>query len=59
MKLLKGIMVLMAGLFFLGFANMSESQQDPDPNQDVIEEPVTLSQDQASKLTPKPSDDKK
>ena len=56
MKILKGIMVLMAGLFFLGFARISESKQDPNPEKVVIENEITTSPDKATTLDPQPLD---
>ncbi|MGI9542983.1 MAG: hypothetical protein ACR2MX_06960 [Cyclobacteriaceae bacterium] len=52
MKLLKGMMVLMAGLFFLGFVTISESRQDPSPEKVVIEHQSTP--DKANTLPSKP-----
>lgn len=52
MKLLKGMMVLLAGLFFLGFATISESRQDSRPSKVVIEDHSTS--DKANTLPSKP-----
>ena len=41
MKLLKGMMILMAGLFFLGFATISESRQDATPKKLEIKDQNT------------------